>query len=236
MSREDCVFPYAYFEATLLNHDEGEWSYFGLCGCPSYLVEIVMQLARLSAEKRKSSSMKYVTFDNTFVWNLKQSLESWHYTSPPTAFSNEECLHQDQDSMHCSEAWRDGLLLYLYRVFEWEPETRVPMCIVARARAVVDHIFACRDDSMISRQALLPLIFAACELSDKVIRGKILDYCSFWNAKTRYHMFNSAPELLQQVWAEQEKRGSKNTWWGQVVDRYHATGTDTPSEVRFCFG
>ena len=34
VSGEDCVFPYAYFEAVLLNHNGREWDFFGLCGCP----------------------------------------------------------------------------------------------------------------------------------------------------------------------------------------------------------
>ncbi|KAK9361523.1 fungal-specific transcription factor domain-containing protein [Lipomyces starkeyi] len=236
VSREDCVFPYAYFEAVLSNHNGREWDFFGLCGCPPSLVKIVMQLARLSAEKRKSSSMRYVTFDTTVISEIEQSLESWHHISPATAFQGEECMQQDQDSMHCSEAWRNGLLLYIYRVFQWEPGSSIPMHILYRARVIVDHVVAGRDESMVSRQALLPLFFAGCELRDRSLRKKIVKFCSVWNERTRYHMFSSTIPLLEEVWAEQETKGFENVWWGQVVDKQHKSESRYPLQMRICFG
>lgn len=236
VSREDCVFPYSYFEAVLSNHNDQEWGFFGLCGCPPSLVKIVMQLARLSAEKRKSSSMRYVTLDTTVISEIEQLLESWHHVSPVTAFQGEECMQQDQDSMHCSEAWRNGLLLYIYRVFQWEPRSSIPMRILYRARVIVDHVFACRDESMVARQALLPLFFAGCELRDRSSRKKIVELCSVWNERTRYHMFSSTIPLLEEVWAEQETKGFENVWWGQVVDKQHTSKSRYPLQMRLCFG
>ncbi|KZF23468.1 hypothetical protein L228DRAFT_246242 [Xylona heveae TC161] len=236
VNREDCVFPYAYFEGAMSSHDAGEWDFFGLCGCPPSLVKIVMQLARLSAEKRKSSSMQYVTFDSTVVSEMEQSLESWHHVFSATAFQDEECMQQDLDRMHCSEAWRNGLLLYIYRVFRWEPGSSTPMPILYRARVIMDHVVACRDEIMVSRQALLPLFFAGCELRDVSSRKQILKLCSVWNERTRYHMFRSTIPLLEEVWAEQATRGFENVWWGQVVDKQHMVYCRSPLPMRICFG
>ena len=95
-------------------------------------VQRVMQLARLASEKQKSFSMRYVAFDVTLVMEIEHALESWcHLSSPAMAsslgldYNSEEYIQQDQDRMHCSEAWRLGLLLYIYRVFWWEPGSSI---------------------------------------------------------------------------------------------------------------
>ncbi|PYH65552.1 fungal specific transcription factor domain-containing protein [Aspergillus vadensis CBS 113365] len=237
LSREDCVFPYAYVETILSNPDDRMWNFFDLCGCPHSVVTLLMQVVRLSAEKRQSSSMRYVTFDTTMIAQIEQALESWHHIFPAAlAFgSSEEDIHKDQDCMHCSEAWRHGLLLYIYRVFRWKPGSPIPTHVVRWARIVVDHVVACRDESMVARQALLPLFFAGCELRDRSVRKKILHFCSVWNDRTRYQMFGSTIPLLEEVWAEQEAKGFENVWWGHIVDRKH-TVSCYPLQMRLCFG
>ncbi|KAI0813724.1 fungal-specific transcription factor domain-containing protein [Xylaria sp. FL0064] len=236
LSREDCVFPYSYFEACISRHGEKGWDYFSLCGCPLQLVKIVMQLARLSAERRKSSSMQYVKFDDAIVSEIEKLLECWQHESSPTSLQDEASMHQDLDNMHCSEAWRNGLLLYLYRVFQWEPGSRVSISAPLHARKIADHVFACREDSLVAKQALLPLFFAGCELRDESTRRKILRYCTLWDDMTRYHMFNSTIPLLREIWAEQERKGFDDVWWGQVVDRAHLTESRGTLKMRLCFG
>ncbi|KAH8676427.1 fungal-specific transcription factor domain-containing protein [Tricladium varicosporioides] len=236
LSREECVFPYAYFEAVMSNQNSREWDFFGLCGCPISLVKIAMQVARLSAERQKLSSTRDIIFDTTIISEIVQSLESWHHVPAAMAFQDEECMQQDQDIMHCSEAWRNGLLLYVFRVFQWELGSRIPMHILHRARVLVDHVVSCRDVAMISRQALLPLFFAGCELGDQSTRTEIVRYCSVWNEKTRYHVFSSTIPLLEEVWAEQETRGFENVWWGQIVDKQHSYKSHCPLQMRLCFG
>ncbi|KAK8075406.1 fungal-specific transcription factor domain-containing protein [Apiospora hydei] len=203
------------------------------------LVEIVMCLARLSAEKRKSSLMQHVNFDDTVISQIEESLGFWQHVSPPAADQDESSMHQDMDSMHCSEAWRNGLLLYVYRVFRWEPGHSIPVRVMRLARATADQIFACREDnSLVAKQALLPLFFAGCELRDESTRRKILRLCSLWDEVTRYHMINSTVPLLKEVWADQEERGFHNVWWGQVVDRMHAAEESCGAvlQMRLCFG
>ncbi|KAL1884046.1 hypothetical protein Daus18300_000155 [Diaporthe australafricana] len=236
LSREDCVFPYEYFDAVLSNQQKREWNFFGLCGCPTSLVIIVMQVVRLGTEqRRKASSTVGAGFERAVVAEIEQRLESWCHIPAATAFQDEDSMHQDMDVMHCSEAWRNGLLLYVFRVFHWEPGSEVPMQILYRARAIVDHVVACRDVDMISRQALLPLFFAGCELRDRSTRAAIVKLCNTWNERTRYHMFRDAVPLLEEVWAEQETKGFENVWWGQVVDRQHSSSAH-PLRVRLCFG
>ncbi|KAK8016767.1 fungal-specific transcription factor domain-containing protein [Apiospora rasikravindrae] len=198
-----------------------------------------MRLARLGAEKRKSSSMQYVKFDDQVISGIEKSLESWQHVPPSTADEDESSMHQDMDNMHCSEAWRNGLLLYMYRVFWWKPGTRIPVHVARCARVTADHVFACREDSsLVAKQALLPLFFAGCKLKDESTRRKIVRLCSLWDEVTRYHMINSTVPLLKEVWADQEERGFDNVWWGQVVDRMHATQEARGDllQMRLCFG
>ena len=55
--------------------------------------------------------MRWVSFDNSLVSEIEQSLETWSHTPADTAFDDEESIHQDMDQKHCSEAWLNGLLL-----------------------------------------------------------------------------------------------------------------------------
>ncbi|EFR03558.1 hypothetical protein MGYG_06554 [Nannizzia gypsea CBS 118893] len=181
-----------------------------------------IELARLCAEKRKSSSIQYATFDTTAILEIEQSLETWYHTSSQAAFQDEESMQQDQDSMHCSEAWRNGLLIYIYRVFRWELGSNIPMPILFRARAITDHVFACRDKR--------------CELRDRPLRRKIVKFCSIWDSRTRYHMFSNTIPLLEEVWAEQSAKGFENVWWGQIVDKQHSSQAHHTLQMRLCFG
>ena len=194
-----------------------------------------MQVAHLRAERQTSSSTPLFAFDNTVISEIEQSLESWYHIPAATAFRDEDSMHQDQDVMHCSEVWRNGLLLYVFRVFQWEPGNSVPTRILYRARVTMDHITSCRDVSMMARQALLPLFFAGCELRDRSTQTEIIKLCSVWDERTRYHMFRNTIPLLEEVWAEQETKGFENVWWGQVVDKQH-TSKAYPLKMRLCFG
>ena len=66
----------------------------------------------------------------------------------------------------------------------------------------MDHVISCRDENMISKQALLPLFFAGCELRDQATQKEIVRLCSVWDEVTRYHMFRNTIPLLEEVWAE----------------------------------
>ncbi|KAK7226584.1 hypothetical protein V2G26_014587 [Clonostachys chloroleuca] len=235
LSREDCVFPYMYFEAVEANQPKREWDFFGLCGCPTSLAKIVMRVARLGAQMRNKSSPPYSEHCEAAIADVEKSLEDWFHTPAVNGSWDEEGVHRDLDAMHCSEAWRNGILLYIFRVFRWNPGDSVPLHVLYRARTVVDHVVSCRDGDMISRQALLPLFLAGCELRDGSKRKKIVNLCKDWDERTRYHMFRATIPLLEEVWAAQAERGFNNVWWGQVVDRRHLS-EDYPIKMRLCFG
>ncbi|KAL2075862.1 hypothetical protein VTL71DRAFT_805 [Oculimacula yallundae] len=252
LSREDCVFPYEYFDAILSNQARREWDFFSLCGCPTSLAKIVMQIARLSASKQNQNRKGGFSFRTSIVnsnntdmrasiSDIEQELTIWCHTPAPAAFQDEESMHNDRDTMHCSEAWRHGLSLYIFRIFHWEPGASIPPYVIYIARVIVDHVTSCRDNEMISRQALFPLFLAGCELTDPSLRRKIVELCEKWDGRTRYHMFGDAVGLLEEVWERQEGIGGEEVWWGTVVDgRHKRTETDEdkacPLKMRLCFG
>lgn len=194
-----------------------------------------MRIARLDTARRQSCSRLDSSSMSDAVSEIAQSLEAWRHVPTTTSTQDEECMHEDMDVMHCSEMWRSGLLLYMFRVFQWEPGSSVPIHITYRARTVVDHASACRDDNMLSRQALLPLFFAGCELRDKSTQAEIIRLCSVWDQRTRYHMFRGAIPMLEEVWSALEIEGLDNVWWGQIIDKQHSSEV-APLKMRICFG
>lgn len=180
--------------------------------------------------------MRWVVFDNSLLSEIEQTLKSWSHSPLDTAYDDEESMHQDIDCMHCSEAWRHGLLLYIYRVFRWKPADKAPRDLAARARTIIDHACSCRDGQFLARQALLPLFFAGCEVTDPFSRDKIKTLCSVWNERTRYHMFGAMIPLLENVWAAQEFNGPDYTWWGQIVDDKVSARSQHSLQVEVCFG
>ncbi|OQU95643.1 Fungal specific transcription factor domain-containing protein [Cladophialophora immunda] len=236
VNRTPCIFPYEYFESVLACADDRFFTYFGLCGCPRSLVVPLVQLAHLAEEKQKSSSMRWVSFDDSLVLEIEQSLETWSHNPSDTAFDDEENVHKDMDQIHCSEAWRNGLLLYIYRVFRWKPGDRTPGRVIHRARTILDHACACRDDQFVARQALLPLFFAGCEMHDPDARNTIRELCSAWHDRTGYYMFGGMIPLLEEVWTAQATHGPEQVWWGQVVDEKSRKESQNSLQVRICFG
>lgn len=180
--------------------------------------------------------MRWVSFDDRYVDEIEQSLEQWSHSPTDTELDDEESMHRDMDRLHCSEAWRNGLLLYIQRVFRWAAGDTPSMKLTRRARVIMDHVSACRDGQFVARQALLPLFFAGCELTDPASRDCIRHLCSAWNRRTRYHLFAGMIPLLEEVWVNQSKHGSANVWWGQVIDKTNAMESWQHLPVQVCFG
>lgn len=228
ISRQECIFPYEYFSTLLKHHENHAWDFYSLCGCPTSLVSLVMQLARLTAIVRPGTGVDQALHGMRVVTRIRSSLKAWKYSSSVSlAIETEQQMHQDRDAMHCAEAWRYGLLLCIYRVFTWTPGNALSSAarieLQQCARTILDHLVACRDEAMVARQALLPLIFAGCELEDRSSRQRMMDMCALWDSNTRYHLFKDAVSLLQRVWAAQEREeGISCAWWGQIVDDWHA--------------
>lgn len=236
VNRTPCVFPIEYFDAVSSRSDELGWTFYDLCGCPQSLAILLVQLAHLAAEKQRATSMRWVTFDNTLVDEIEESLKAWTHSSSETPFQDAESMHKDVDRLHCSEAWRNGLLLYINRVFRWKVGEACPMEMKVRARTILDHVSACRDGQFVARQALLPLFFAGCELADQSSQLRIRDLCHAWNERTRYHLFAGAVPLLEEVWAQQLAQGATSVWWGQVIDTMTVTDSWQELPRSVCFG
>jgi hypothetical protein len=236
VNRSPCVFPYEYFDSVLVCADDRLFTFFGLCGCPQSLAVLLLKLAHLAEEKRTSSTMRFVSFDSGVVAEIEQALEMWSHTPDGTAFDNEERVHQNMDQLHCSEAWRHGLLLYIYRVFQWAPGETPAGRVIQRARNILDHACSCIDDQFVARQALLPLFFAGCEMADPSARNTIIALCSNWHQRTGYYMFGGMIPLLEEVWTAQATQGPEKVWWAQVVDEKARAASEDSLQVRICFG
>lgn len=222
LSRQACVFPYSYLEAALRHKTDQTWNFFGLCGCPQNLALSAVQLAHLVVANQRTPTSQFSSFDADLVSEIEQSLQTWQHTSPVDAWVNEESMHRDNDEMHCSEAWRYGLLIYIYRVFQWQSGMPVPVQIAHQARLIVDHVFACRDTGYLAKQAIFPLFLAGCEITDQSVRRRISGFCIFWSDKTRYRMMNDVMPLLEDVWLAQETYGLHNVCWTSIIDKWHA--------------
>ena len=238
MSRQGCVFPNEYFESALEWHDEREWTFLGLCGCPSDLAVSAIQLAHLAAEKAKTAGMRFVIFDDDVVRSIKTPLESWRHIMPPEAWIDTETMQHDVDKMHCSEAWRHGLLLYIFRVFHWNPGEHITVEAAYHARQILDHVFACRDEGYLAKQAVFPLFLAGCEVTNESDQKRIGSFCSHWSKKTRYFMIASVMPLLEEIWAAQDAQGATNVSWWTVIDQWHTEngGACNGLPSTFCFG
>ena len=238
VSRQGCIFPYTYFESVLEHHHDQDWTFLGLCGCPNDLATAVIQLAHLAAEKVKAATMRFVIFDDGAFTEIQSMLRSWCYTADAEAWADEETMQHNVDKMHCSEAWRHGLLLYIFRVFQWNPGEEATVEVAYHARQVLDHVFACRDTGFLAKQTVFPLFLAGCEVKDTSARERIATFCAYWSQKTRFFMIDSVMPLLEEIWAAQEAKGTSAVSWWTVINRWHANDKLASGDfcATFCFG
>lgn len=165
--------------------------------------------------------MKWLSFDMTPVTETEQKITNWENNLNPspegednrhiTDGEAERQFHDQQDRYHCAEAWRYALLIYIERIFKCGPDQPRPRKMVRLVRETLDHVRCCRRTSQTQKQLLLPVLLAGSETSDEDMRDFVKWYCKYWGEKTRYSMFNSAPALLDEIWAT-------GKWWGAIVD------------------
>ncbi|CAG9938399.1 unnamed protein product, partial [Clonostachys rosea f. rosea IK726] len=82
---------------------------------------------------RSMSSPPYSEHDEAVITDVEKALEDWAHTPAVNGSWDEEGVHRDLDAMHCSEAWRNGILLYIFRVFRWKPGDSVPFHVFSAA-------------------------------------------------------------------------------------------------------
>ncbi|OAA57626.1 hypothetical protein SPI_07285 [Niveomyces insectorum RCEF 264] len=82
------------------------------------------------------------------------------------------------------------------------------------ARRTLNHVASCRRSTFVQKQLMLPVFLAGAEVREESLRNDARDYCAWWGAKTRYNMFLTAGDLLEDVWQRDD-----NVWWGDVFDQ-----------------
>jgi hypothetical protein len=213
------------------------WSFFDLIGCPGELVVPVMQLARLAEENEKAAMMHWTKFDLTLVDQIQASISSWKNPSLDIDDEiSEEQMQQQRDRWNCHEAWRNGLLIYITRVFRWSRNTKAPSRLAVYARLILEHINSCRQTAMVQKQGLIPLFLAGCETVDHFSRQSIRNYCQYWGKACGYNLFSSASALLEDVWIEQDGSPHDEAWWGSVIDKKQLLHKSREAPMQFCFG
>jgi hypothetical protein len=196
-----------------------------------------MQLTSLAEENEKASSMRWTSFDLTFVNEIQTSIINWRNPSLEIDDNvSEEQMQQQRDRWNCTEAWRYGLLIYITRVFRWSRNMNPPSSLALYARLILEHVNSCRQSTIVQKQAFLPLFFAGCETSDQFSRQSIRDYCRYWDKNCGYNLFNCAASLLEDVWAEQDESPSDGAWWGSVIDKKQQPYHSQVVPIQFCFG
>lgn len=204
----------------------------------------MFQLSTYANEFELASHMSCVTFDMDPVMLVEKAVKTWRGlqcdnsdvnimqmgAADLPSDSNEDPVQSAnymQDLYHCAEAWRYALLLYIERVFKWRLDKASMACISLFARRALTNVLSCRRGAMIQKQLLLPVFLAACETADEDMRAEARKYCRWWNEKTRYGMFITTIDLLEEVWAVAD---DPESWWGSVLDRR------SDSSRQFLFG
>ncbi|KAK8170114.1 fungal-specific transcription factor domain-containing protein [Phyllosticta citrichinensis] len=232
ISRRGLIFPSSYL-SLLAEYDKcDEWSFFQVSGCSLELVLCLTKLGQLAVEKEIASMMNWVRFEERPIDEIESTLEKMKFPDSNSPMDSEEDVQRERDNLHCTEAWRNALLLYSSRVFRWDRQSKPPAKLSRYARIVLDHTKSCRRTSTVQKQLLLPVFLAGVELSDSEARGFCQEYCQWWSQKCRYEMFSTVSYLLHEFWEEKDKsRDSASLWWGSMIDR------KTPSLTnQFLFG
>lgn len=157
--------------------------------------------------------------------------------SPTSSDGDEEEFYQQQDRRHVAEAWRYALLLYIQRVFRWDRQShRRPSATLRFTCSVFEHTRNCRKTSQAQKQLLLPVFLAGAEARDENMRDTARSFCLWWGARSRYGMFYSVSNLLEQFWSEPQYKDGKPTWWGSFLDEKSTFRKAGDKATQFLFG
>ncbi|VUC30658.1 unnamed protein product [Clonostachys rosea] len=250
-SRQGCVLS----EPTILslfNRQKGDdATFYSVSGCPEALFRLMVRLGSYAREFELVSDMACAKFDLGPVLEVEKKVREWKdaeygelqggYAGNPISGDNAaqppdcddaEMAHNKEDLLHCAEAWRYALLIYILRVFKWQRNQSPPAILQFLARKTLNHVSACRQTSMLQKQLLLPVFLAGCETSDNHLREAVRFYCSWWTERTRYDMFLTAEGLIQEVW----NQGNSHAWWGSVIDGKSRANMGSEESRQYLFG
>jgi hypothetical protein len=155
----------------------------------------------------------------------------------PTSSDGDEEYFQQQDRFHLAEAWRYALLLYIQRVFRWDRQShRRPPAILRLACSVLEHTRNCRKTSQAQKQLLLPIFLAGAEARDEDMRDTVRSFCLWWGARSRYGMFYSVSNLLEEYWTKLHYESENPIWWGSFLDEKSMSRQAGEYNTQFLFG
>ncbi len=222
---------------------DGNGLFFSISGCPRDLFQYMVRLAAYAREFEVVASMTCVAFNMSHVASVRESIQSWQnfrVDDFKTALgssaedSNAQslmALHDNEDLYHCAEAWRNALLLYVEQVFCRDRKTRSPL-LGFLARRTLNHVASCRRSSMVQKQLLLPVFLSACETRDETLQEQARDYCKWWDERTRYGMFSTAIDLIEELWHGDDP----SLWWGLILDQKSRENGSSQIPRQYLFG
>jgi len=228
ISRETPILPVTYLEGIIRHGRNDVWNYFTLVGCREEFIIAMIKLAKLSMQKEKAEEMEWLVFDNSGVDEVEEVLREWPSIHPEYD-ENKTCetLELERDRYHCDEAWRNGLLLYIARVFRWKRNGPVPGSVRYLSRVILDHSRSIRPSSTVQKQVLLPVFLAGSEMPDEVSRDFARDYCKWWTKSCGFKMFSDVSSYLEDVWSLQDDYSLTGTWWATIIDRRRKQSSQT---------
>jgi hypothetical protein len=236
LSRRPRVIPSGYFTALRETSKQDAWTFFDLAGCPADLVSCLVELSDIAAEFEVAKKMRWTKFDPTRVNEIEQFLRDWSDDGfVITDEEDQETMQYKRDCHHCTEAWRNGLIIYVVRVFKSDEVGRHPHQLSYLSRITLDHVRCCRKTSNIQKQLLLPVFLASCETTNPIDREFAKEYCESWNDRSAYGMFSSTASLIDSVWERQSSTEDQGAWWGQILDEELSKGNE-PGSIQCLLG
>ncbi|KAJ5391906.1 hypothetical protein N7509_007396 [Penicillium cosmopolitanum] len=155
------------------------------------------KIASLAQQHKLALEKENLYFDINAVNEVERTLRG--IPSPYPTFStdfDEEALDLLRDRYHCTEAWRNALLIYIERVFRW---TRA-------------------NQHLQTRNTLLAVSWSMPEIRREEDREFVRDYCSWWTSLCGSKMFIDASDFCEEIWERADKEGSQEIWWGGIID------------------
>ncbi|KAK5705495.1 hypothetical protein LTR97_002614 [Elasticomyces elasticus] len=232
ISRRQMSLPISYIEI-LRDYDGVDgWTFFALNGCPIELVFHMARLAKLASIYEQVIDLEHTTFQDGAVASIVDTVRFWNNPEDPTLEEievNSSNVASRRHRYHCIEAWRNGILLYCYRVFHRPADAAHVRVITHLAHLVLDHIRCIPRTEIVQKQVLLPLFLAAAEAEDETTRDFARTYCAYWSKTARYHMFATVSMLLEQIWADWDASTRSEYWWGlKIQPARTSTGSLAP--------
>jgi hypothetical protein len=217
------MLPITYLDGIISHGRSDGWDYVNLTGCREEFIIIMAKIIQLMVQHKMAQENQWLTFDMTPVDEVEDTLRDFPIV-PPSYDTNldEEALDMAVDRYHCDQTWRNGLLLYIARVFRWPRNGPVPGNVRFLARRIIDHTRCMRGEVTYQKQTLLPMFLAGAESRREDDRDFIREYCARWTRSCGFKMFDDVRSYLEEIWREQELPGMQDIWWATVIEKQMA--------------